>query len=96
VSGQHNVGCHHKPKRIVTYKWDADEHGNACEQGHNKPNDMDAENAEHCKSRDIPTSCGKTFAQVKFSSFVKNYKTKWMIGKIFCTARALESQQFEI
>jgi hypothetical protein len=82
VSSQHNVGCHHEPKRVVTYKRDVDKHGNDCEQGHNKRNDMDAENVEHCNGRGHASS-GKNFAQVKFSSFVKNYKTKWMTDKIF-------------
>jgi hypothetical protein len=44
---------------LITYKWEVDEHGNDCEQGHNKRNDMDAENVEHGNSRDIPASSGK-------------------------------------
>ena len=36
ISGQHNVGCDHEPKRVVTYKRHVDEYGNYCERGDNK------------------------------------------------------------
>ena len=51
MSGQHNVGCDHEPKRIVTYKRNIDKYRNDCEQGDNKRNDMATENVEHCNSR---------------------------------------------
>jgi hypothetical protein len=51
MSGQHNVGCGHEPKRIVTYEGNIHEYRDHCEQGDNERNDMDTENIEHCNSR---------------------------------------------
>ena len=47
MSGQHNVGCHHEPKSVGTYKGNIDEYRDYCEQGDNERNDMDTENVEH-------------------------------------------------
>src|SRR6266446_4853998 len=47
ISGQHNVGCDHEPKREVTYKRNVDEDRNDCEPGYNERNDMYAEYIKH-------------------------------------------------
>jgi hypothetical protein len=65
VSGQHDVGCGHEPKRVVTHKRNVDEYRNDCEQGDNKRNDMDTENVEHCNSRGHSCYLPKTFAGAK-------------------------------
>jgi len=47
MSGQHNVGRDHEPKREVTDKWDVDEDRNDGEPRYNERNDMYAEYIEH-------------------------------------------------
>ena len=83
MSGQHNVGCDHKPKRVVTYEGNIDEYRNNCEQGDNERNYMDTENIEHCNSRGHLCCLTETFAAAKSGSFVKNYKAKQMTDNIF-------------
>jgi hypothetical protein len=83
VSGQHNVGCGHEPKRVVTYKRNVDEYRNDCEQGDNKRNDMDTENVEHRNSRRHSLLPPENLRGSKVFSFVKNYKAKQMTDKIF-------------
>ncbi len=83
MSGQHNVGCSHEPKRVVTDKRNVDEYRNDCEQGDNKRNDMDTENVENCNGRGHFCYLPRTFAGAKVHSFVVNYKTKRMIDNIF-------------
>jgi hypothetical protein len=90
MSGQHNVGCDHEPKRIITYERNVDKYRNDCEQGDNKRNDMDTENVEHCNGRGHSAISRKPSREQKFFLFVKNYKAKQMIDKIFAQQRRLK------
>ena len=49
MSGQHNVGSHHEPKSLGTYKGNIDDCRDCREQGDNERNDMDTENVEHSR-----------------------------------------------
>ena len=83
MSGQHNIGCDHEPKCVVTYKGNIDKYRNDCEQGDNKRNYMDAENVEHCNSRRHVCYLRKPSREQKVCLFVKNHKAKQIADRIF-------------
>ncbi|HLK80644.1 MAG TPA: hypothetical protein VKT99_03990 [Xanthobacteraceae bacterium] len=96
MSGQHNVGRDHEPKRIVAYKRNIDEYRNEREQGDNKRNDMDTENVEHCNAGGHVCLSPECFRERKSLLIRQELQSEIDDRSDFCTATAFEGQQADI
>jgi len=91
MCGQPDVGCEHKPKRVITHEWNIDKHRDQREKGDNERNYMNAEKIENPNRNSHIASLLKSFAGKRVRVFLKKHKQNGSLT-LFLTVTKWENQ----